>query len=56
MIFIAPSGSQQTEVAEPSVDIATDEVVDLRLFDHRIIEGRPAGAQVDIAADPSAAT
>ncbi len=31
MIFIAPSGSQQTEVAEPSVDIATDEVVDLQV-------------------------
>jgi ATP-dependent Clp protease adaptor protein ClpS len=31
VIFIAPSGSQQTEVAEPSVDIATDEVVDLQV-------------------------
>lgn len=31
MIFIAPSGSQHTEVAEPSVDIATDEVVDLQV-------------------------
>lgn len=31
MIFIAPSGSQQTEVAEPSVDNATDEVVDLQV-------------------------
>ena len=31
MIFIAPSGSQQTEVAEPSVDFATDEVVDLQV-------------------------
>ncbi len=31
MIFIAPSGSQQTEVAEPSIDIATDEVVDLQV-------------------------
>ena len=31
MIFIAPTGSQQTEVAEPSVDIATDEVVDLQV-------------------------
>ena len=31
MIFIAPSGSQQTEVAEPSVDIATDEVVNLQV-------------------------
>ena len=31
MIFIAPSGSQQTEVAEPSVDIATGEVVDLQV-------------------------
>jgi len=31
VIFIAPSGSQHTEVAEPSVDIATDEVVDLRV-------------------------
>ena len=31
MIFIAPSGSQQTEVAEPSVDVATDEVVDLQV-------------------------
>ena len=30
MIFIAPTGSQQTEVAEPSVDFATDEVVDLQ--------------------------
>ncbi|MSV36852.1 MAG: ATP-dependent Clp protease adapter ClpS [Actinobacteria bacterium] len=28
---MAPSGSQQTEVAEPSVDIATDEVVDLQV-------------------------
>ena len=31
MISIAPTGSQQTEVAEPSVDIATDEVVDLQV-------------------------
>lgn len=31
MIFIAPTGSQETEVAEPSVDIATDEVVDLQV-------------------------
>ena len=31
MIFIAPTGSQQTEVAEPSVDVATDEVVDLQV-------------------------
>ena len=31
MIFIAPSGSQETEVAEPSVDNATDEVVDLQV-------------------------
>jgi len=31
VIFIAPTGSQQTEVAEPSVDIATDEVVDLQV-------------------------
>jgi ATP-dependent Clp protease adaptor protein ClpS len=31
VIFIAPSGSQHTEVAEPSVDIATDEVVDLQV-------------------------
>ena len=30
MIFIAPTGSQQTEVAEPSVDFSTDEVVDLQ--------------------------
>ncbi len=31
MIFIAPTRSQQTEVAEPSVDVATDEVVDLQV-------------------------
>jgi len=31
VIFIAPAGSQQTEVAEPSVDFATDEVVDLHV-------------------------
>jgi ATP-dependent Clp protease adaptor protein ClpS len=31
VIFIAPTGSQQTEVAEPSVDFATDEVVDLQV-------------------------
>ncbi len=31
MIFIAPTRSQQTEVAEPSVDVATGEVVDLQV-------------------------
>jgi len=30
VIFVAPTGSQQTEVAEPSVAFSTDEVVDLQ--------------------------
>ena len=48
MIFIAPSGSQQTEVAEPCVDIATDEVVDLQVPWVVIVWNDPINLMMDV--------